>query len=281
MTVIEKRKLCAIGSPNCMQSGSAGALGLTAASPAATPPTEGDIYTCIFTALLSRRLQPGMRLGEDELATAFGVSRTKIRSALARLAQDGVVELRRNQGASVAQPSEELTRHVFALRSLVEPSVARDLAGQRGRGSLAALRRHLRLENDARKAGRDADLVRLTGAFHLMLAEKAGMPRHAFLDFLNKSVMGSMFTAYKAPALSNLDFHVTFTPQLLLKDIDLGLSSGRTFGVPMPTTSAARDQVQTLIGHGYDQDFSQLLLLQAKASGLELKSEHVNVGDGL
>ncbi len=176
MTVIEKRKLCAIGSPNCMQSGSAGALGLTAASPAATPPTEGDIYTCIFTALLSRRLQPGMRLGEDELATAFGVSRTKIRSALARLAQDGVVELRRNQGASVAQPSEELTRHVFALRSLVEPSVARDLAGQRGRGSLAALRRHLRLENDARKAGRDADLVRLTGAFHLMLAEKAGNP---------------------------------------------------------------------------------------------------------
>src|SRR5688572_30814793 len=95
-----------------------------------------------------------------------------------------------------------------------------------------------------------------------VLAEKAGMQRHAFLDFLNKSVMGSMFTAYKTPALSNLDFHVTFTPQLLLKDIDLGLSAGRTHGVPMPTTSAARDQVQTLIGHGYDQDFSQLLLQQ-------------------
>ena len=114
-----------------------------------------------------------------------------------------------------------------------------------------------------------------------VLAEKAGMQRHAFLDFLNKSVMGSMFTAYKTPALSNLDFHVTFTPQLLLKDIDLGLAAGRTVGVPMPTTSAARDQVQTLIGHGYDQDFSQLLLLQAKASGVELKSENVDVGDGL
>jgi len=114
-----------------------------------------------------------------------------------------------------------------------------------------------------------------------VLAHKAGVPRHAFLDFLNKSVMGSMFTAYKTPALANLEFHVTFTPQLLLKDIDLGLSSGRTFGVPMPTTSAARDQVQTLIGHGYDQDFSQLLLLQAKAAGIELKSENVDVGDGL
>lgn len=114
-----------------------------------------------------------------------------------------------------------------------------------------------------------------------VLAEKTGMKRHAFLNFLNKSVMGSMFTAYKTPALSNLDFHVTFTPELLRKDIDLGLAAGRNYGVPMPTTSVTRDMVQTLIGHGYDQDFSQLLLLQAKASGIELKSENVDIGDGL
>src|SRR6476646_65379 len=110
-----------------------------------------------------------------------------------------------------------------------------------------------------------------------VLAEKAGMQRHAFLDFLNKSVMGSMFTRYKTPALSNLDFHVTFTPELLRKDIDLGLSAGRQFGVPMPTAAIARDLVQTLIGHGYDQDFSQLLLLQAKASGIELKPENQTI----
>src|SRR3982751_6884851 len=114
-----------------------------------------------------------------------------------------------------------------------------------------------------------------------VLAEKAGMQRHAFLDFLNKSVMGSMFTRYKTPALSNLDFHVTFTPELLRKDIDLGLNAGKTYGVPMPLSSLARDLVQTLIGHGYDQDFSQLLLLQAKASGIELKSENVEISDGL
>jgi len=115
-----------------------------------------------------------------------------------------------------------------------------------------------------------------------ILAQKAGVPRHAFLDFLNKSVMGSMFTRYKTPALVNLDFHVTFTPELLRKDIDLGLSAGREFGVPMPLTSITRDMVQTLIGNGYaEQDFSALLLLQAKASGIELKPEHVEVGDGL
>jgi len=115
-----------------------------------------------------------------------------------------------------------------------------------------------------------------------ILAQKAGMPRHAFLDFLNKSVMGSMFTRYKTPALSNLDFHVTFTPELLRKDIDLGLNAGRTLGVPMPLASLTRDMVQTLIGHGYtEQDFSTLLLLQAKASGMELKPENVEIGDGL
>ena len=115
-----------------------------------------------------------------------------------------------------------------------------------------------------------------------VLAEKAGMKRHAFLDFLNKSVMGSTFTRYKAPALANLDFHVTFTPELLRKDIELGLSAGRSFGVPMPLTSVARDMVQTLIGNGYtDQDFSTLLLLQAKASGIGLQPENVEISDGL
>jgi 3-hydroxyisobutyrate dehydrogenase len=115
-----------------------------------------------------------------------------------------------------------------------------------------------------------------------VLAEKAGMPRHAFLDFLNKSVMGSMFTRYKAPALVNLDFHVTFTPKLLRKDLDLGLDAGRRFDVPMPLSSLARDLLQQMIGRGMsEQDFSTLLLMQAQNSGLELEPENVAVGDGL
>jgi len=115
-----------------------------------------------------------------------------------------------------------------------------------------------------------------------VLAEKAGMPRHAFLDFLNKSVMGSMFTRYKTPALVNLDFHVTFTPKLLRKDLDLGLDAGRQFEVPMPLTSLTRDLLQQMIGQGLtEEDFSTLMLVQARNSGLELKPENVPVGDGL
>jgi len=115
-----------------------------------------------------------------------------------------------------------------------------------------------------------------------VLAQQAGMQRHAFLDFLNKSVMGSTFTRYKTPAFTNLDFHVTFTPELLRKDLDLGLDAGREFGVPMPLASLTRDLVQSLIGNGYaGQDFSALLLLEGKAAGIALQPENVNVGDGL
>lgn len=115
-----------------------------------------------------------------------------------------------------------------------------------------------------------------------VLAEKAGMPRHAFLDFLNKSVMGSTFTKYKTPALANLDFHVTFTPKLLLKDLDLGLDAARRFAVPMPLASQARNLVQEMIGHGMtEEDFSALLLMQARASGLDIQPENVAIGDGL
>jgi 3-hydroxyisobutyrate dehydrogenase-like beta-hydroxyacid dehydrogenase len=115
-----------------------------------------------------------------------------------------------------------------------------------------------------------------------VLAQKAGVPRHAFLDFMNQSVMGSTFSRYKTPAFVNLDFTVTFTPHLLRKDLDLGLASGRRFEVPMPLASLTRDIVQTLIGRGMtEQDFAQLLILQAEASGLKLEPENVPVSDGL
>jgi 3-hydroxyisobutyrate dehydrogenase len=115
-----------------------------------------------------------------------------------------------------------------------------------------------------------------------VLAQKAGVPRHAFLAFINDSVMGSTFSRYKTPAFVNLDFKVTFTPELLRKDLDLGLDAARRFDVPMPLASITRDVVQTMMGRGMvDQDFAQLLVLQAQASGIALSPENVPVDDGL
>ena len=107
-----------------------------------------------------------------------------------------------------------------------------------------------------------------------VLAEKGGMSRAAFLDFLNNVVMGSMFTRYKSPAFVNLDYTPTFTPVLLRKDFDLGLrrrararrpDAGRRRGrrEPCRRPSAAGR---------IDEDFAVLLDLQARSSGLELEA---------
>jgi len=115
-----------------------------------------------------------------------------------------------------------------------------------------------------------------------ILAQKAGVPRHAFLDFINQSVMGSVFSRYKSPAFVNLDFKVTFTPALLRKDMDLGLDAGRKYDVPLPLASLTRDLIQSMMGSGMtEQDFATLILQQAKASGIELAPENVPMDDGL
>jgi 3-hydroxyisobutyrate dehydrogenase len=115
-----------------------------------------------------------------------------------------------------------------------------------------------------------------------VLAQKGGVPRHAFLDFINKSVLGSTFTRYKTPALVNLDFTPTFTPVLLRKDLDLGLAAARKAGAPMAVTALVRELVQGLIGQGFvDEDFATLLVQQAKAAGMPLEAENVPVSDGL
>jgi 3-hydroxyisobutyrate dehydrogenase len=115
-----------------------------------------------------------------------------------------------------------------------------------------------------------------------VLAEKGGVSRADFLEFLNDSVMGSTFTRYKSPAYINLDFTPTFTPKLLLKDFHLGFEAAREHDVPMPLSAATEQIVQGMVGiSGNEVDFAALLELTAKASGLELVAENVDVDDGL
>jgi 3-hydroxyisobutyrate dehydrogenase and related beta-hydroxyacid dehydrogenases len=115
-----------------------------------------------------------------------------------------------------------------------------------------------------------------------VLAEKGGVSRAAFLDFLNNSVMGSTFSRYKTPALVHLDWTPTFTSVLLRKDFDLGLDLARELEAPMPVAAMTRQLVQTVInaGHG-GEDFAALLELQATAAGLKVTPEDTDVDDGL
>jgi len=115
-----------------------------------------------------------------------------------------------------------------------------------------------------------------------VLAEKAGVTRADFLSFLNDSVMGSVFSRYKSPALVNLDFAPTFTNVLLQKDFDLALQAAYELGVVMPVASVTRNLVAQEVGNGnVDQDFASLILTVAHGSGLDIRPEDVPFSDGL
>ena len=123
-----------------------------------------------------------------------------------------------------------------------------------------------------------------------ILAQKAGVPRQAFLDFMNNSVMGSVFTRYKTNALINLDWTTTFTPALLRKDLDLGLAAGRELNVPMPVTATTREALQAHFGAAslkndpaayLEEDFAAILETVALGAGIQLESENTPYPTGL
>jgi 3-hydroxyisobutyrate dehydrogenase-like beta-hydroxyacid dehydrogenase len=115
-----------------------------------------------------------------------------------------------------------------------------------------------------------------------VLAERGGIKRSAWLEFMNNSVMGSMFTRYKTPAFVNLDFQATFTPVLLRKDFDLGMAAAHELDVPMPVSALCTEIVKSAIGAGHvDDDFAVLLLEAARGAGLTLDPENIEVDDGL
>ncbi len=136
---------------------------------------EEAIYERILAAILEHRLSPGTKLGEDRLASIFAVGRARIRRVLPRLAHEGVVRLEPNRGAFVAQPTVAEARDVFEARRLIEPGIIeRFLAQPDRRSMIARLRRHVAAERRARAEGDTRSIVRLSGAFHILLADMAG-----------------------------------------------------------------------------------------------------------
>ena len=115
-----------------------------------------------------------------------------------------------------------------------------------------------------------------------VLAEKQGVPRHVFLDVINKSVLGSAYSKYKTPVIANLDYTVTFTTALMLKDLKLGLQAAQESRTWLPTTQVVYDIVQSCVADGRsEEDYTIILDKLAQRSGLQLESEHADVTDGL
>jgi DNA-binding GntR family transcriptional regulator len=137
--------------------------------------SEDAIYEKLLAAIFDHRLPPGTKLGEERLASIFDVSRARVRRVLPRLAHEGVVTLEPNRGAFVTKPTVEEARDVFEARRLIEPGIVERVVAHPDRRSIiAGLRQHVAAERRARSAHDTRSIVRLSGEFHMLLAELAG-----------------------------------------------------------------------------------------------------------
>ncbi|ADZ70877.1 6-phosphogluconate dehydrogenase, NAD-binding protein [Polymorphum gilvum SL003B-26A1] len=106
------------------------------------------------------------------------------------------------------------------------------------------------------------------------LAEKSGVPRAAFLDFLNNTVLATDWVRKRTPDMLSLDWTPTFTTELLRKDFDLGLAIARQQEMPMPLGASVMQLIQNAIGRGHrDDDFLSLFQVQAESAGMEIKPQ--------
>lgn len=135
---------------------------------------EEDIVERIFEAVIEQRLPPGTKLSESALCEAFGVGRMRIRRSLLLLASREVVELQANRGAFVASPTAGQAREVFEARQAMEPTIARLAVHRATPADIGALGSHLLAEHAAHADGRRNDSIRLSGQFHILLAQIAG-----------------------------------------------------------------------------------------------------------
>ena len=180
--------------------------------------------------------------------------------------------------SSVVSGDEAACKSIISLMEVVAPQGVSYV----GEGDLARI---CKIAHNVMLGVVIENLIEIT-----LLVNKMGVPRHAFLAFLNNGVMGSMFTRYKSPALVNLDWTTTFTPELLRKDLDLGLELSREMDVPMPVTAATREVLQGHFGHAtlqsdpqayLNKDFAALMETMALAAGMKLAPENKNVPTGL
>lgn len=135
---------------------------------------EEEIVDRIFEAVIDQRLPPGTKLSEAALCEAFGVGRMRIRQSLLLLSSREVVELLPNRGAFVASPTAEQAREVFETRLMIEPNAARLAVERATDADLDMLRRHLDLEHEAHRNRKRRESIRLSGQFHVLVAEVAG-----------------------------------------------------------------------------------------------------------
>ena len=217
-------------------------------------PLVDDVYDRIVSAVFEHRLAPGTKLGEDRLATIFGVSRNRIRLALNRLAHEQIVRLEPNRGAYVASPSPTEAREIFEARRLIEPGVVRRLVEVIDARGLARLRALVRSESDARARNDRRAIIRLSGEFHIALAELAGNPFLARTIRELASLTCLIIFLYDSPDIPSChgDEHATLTSAIAERN------AGKAVKLMLEHLSHVEQSLALNVGKPVDDDLERV-----------------------
>lgn len=184
----------------------------------------GAIGRQIIDAILSERLAPQTRLGEQELAALFGCSRTVVREAMVDLAARGIVTVSPRRGWYLAEVDVAAARELYVAREVIETGLLRHFARQGTPlepAAIARLEDHLARQEAAVNGSDPARRAYLLGDFHVRLAEALG--NSVLADYLRDlTVRTTLFTTrHQTPsdAHRSLEEHVAVIEALARGDV--------------------------------------------------------------
>jgi DNA-binding GntR family transcriptional regulator len=211
-----------------------------------------QVHEQIWSAIVDHSLPPETRLVEGELCEIFGVGRTRVRQVLQRLAHERVVTLMRNRGAMVSKPSVREAREVFAARRLIETSIVETVIKSATRKDIKHLQEHVAREQDAWRTNDRRAILKLSGEFHLLLAEAADntILLEVLRDLVSRSSL--IIAVYQSPGASPCppDAHRELTATLERRE---------------------RAAIKLMVQH-LDHVFADLVLEERNGSGIDLKT---------
>lgn len=186
---------------------------------AAAKVTSDKIAARILDSILTGKLRPGERLGEQEIADLFGVSRTLVREALMQMQTRGFVEVRSRMGWYVVEPSFEEARETYAARRVIEPGMVRD-AGQPLQSAIKRLRQHVADERKAIASGDAAARSWQLADFHICLAECLGnrLLTGMLVELTARTTLVSALYQSKGEAMVSSDDHAHIVAALAAGD---------------------------------------------------------------
>ena len=211
-----------------------------------------QVHERIWSAIVDHSLPPETRLVESELCEIFGVGRTRVRQVLQRLAHERVVTLMRNRGAMVSKPSVREAREVFAARRLIETSIVETVIKSATRKDIKRLQEHVAREQDAWRANDRRAILKLSGEFHILLAETAdnSILLEVLRDLVSRSSL--IIAVYQPPGASPCppDAHRELVAMLERRE---------------------RAAIKLLVRH-LDHVFADLMLEERNGDGIDLKT---------